>query len=462
MSSKEVKLDKTAPIHFIGIGGAGMSGIAKVLLERGFQISGSDIKESRNTNQLRQLNADIYIGHNQNNLGKAKLVVISSAIRKDNVEWQAAISKSIPVVSRAEMLALICQQKVSIAVAGSHGKTTTTSMIAWILRKAGLDPSFLIGGELNDIGSNGKSGKGKFCVVEADESDGSLIHLRTKYQVITNIEADHLDYYRGLKDLEDLFRRWLSEQPESLAIVLGDESNVSKLVKELGKNHLTFGLSKENDLYAGDVKLAESGSTFNVYSSKSGNLGKIRLKVLGLHNIFNALAAISLSLSVGVKFKDIAPALADFGGVRRRFQVIGYKDKICVVDDYAHHPTEVKATLQTAKLGKWNRVICVFQPHRYSRTKCLSSEFGKAFTNADLTIMTEVYPAGEGPIPGVSGKLLVDKILQNKPRQEVVYLPRKWQISEYLSDTVQQGDLVLTMGAGDIWTVGDQLLERLD
>lgn len=449
-------------VHFIGIGGAGMSGIAKVLLEMGFSVSGSDLKASRYALSLEDFGAKITIGHNAENIDSPDVVVISSAIPERNVELARARELGIPVLARAEMLAQLARRKTAVAVAGTHGKTTTTSMISFILQQSGNDPTYLIGGELNDIGSNARYGSGKHCVIEADESDGSLMHLNPQVAVVTNIDADHLDYYGSFEAVETIFSDWLTKLPEDgFAVVLGDGSNVQELAAETGKQLITFGLGEDNDFYARELKFDPFGSRFHIYSASQGLIGELILKVPGTHNVLNALAASAFCLSAGIEIDQIAAALIKFTGVKRRFQLIGKACDVAVVDDYAHHPTEVRATLRAARLGDWKRIVCVFQPHRYSRTKFLVREFGLAFVDADLTVMTDIYSAGEEPMPGVTGKLIVDAVLEDNPQKNITYLPKKMDIRDYLMAVVREGDLVLTMGAGDIWMVGDELLNHL-
>lgn len=448
--------------HFIGIGGAGMSGIARVLLDMGHEISGSDLKESRNTIQLRKYGVEIMIGHNPRNVDSADVVVVSSAIPGSNCEINSARERAIPVLARAEMLAKLADGKIAIAIAGTHGKTTTTSMVSLLLEHCKLDPTFLIGGELNDIGSNAKYGKGEHFVAETDESDGSLLFLKPHIIILTNVEADHLDYYGDFRRIEETFKRFTQQMsPDGLGIICGDHANVMKIVRGTNRQFKTYGLSKECDFSATDISLSNFGSCFKVlYSQKE--LGEVKLRIPGLHNIYNALAAVGLGVSLGISFNDIASALEKFGGVRRRFQLMGSCDDITLVDDYAHHPTEIRVTLEAAKVGGWKRVICVFQPHRYTRTKFLYNEFGFAFDNADVVVLTDVYGAGEDPLPGVTGKLLVDSILEKDSHKQIVYLPKKSDIKSFLLKFAKSGDLVLIMGAGDIWTVGEELLNELE
>ena len=448
-------------VHFIGIGGAGMSGIAKVLLEMGYEVSGSDIKSSRYTSDLEEMGAKISIGHSNENIDSPDVVVISSAIPDYNTELVFAKKEGFLLLKRAEMLNQISRRKKSIAVSGTHGKTTTTSMISFILQNEGSQPTFLIGGELNDIGSNAQYGEGKLCIVEADESDGSMVNISPNLIVITNVDIDHLDHYGSFKEIEDLFFNWILDLPDDgMVIVYGDGSNAEQIAKKSGKQYITYGLEDTNDYYAKDIVLDSFKSRFTLYS-KDGEIGEIRLNVTGVHNILNALSAAVVCLNEGVGIDNITEGFIKFTGVKRRFQLLGEKSNITVVDDYAHHPTEIMSTLAAAKGGKWGRVICVFQPHRYSRTKFLKEDFGRSFDFADLTILTDVYSAGEEPIPGVSGKLLVDSILETVPGKSVTYLPNRLDIKDYLFATVRDGDLVITMGAGDIGMVGSELIASL-
>lgn len=454
-------VDQAKLVHFVGIGGAGMSGLARVLLERETKVSGSDLKESRNTLALQELGAEIYIGHRAENIADADLVVVSSAIPQPNVEVGTAKERRIPMISRGEMLARLADGKTSIGVAGTHGKTTTTSMIALMLKNNDLEPTFLIGGELNDIGSNAKHGSGRYFVAETDESDGSLLYLKPDYAVLTSVETDHLDYFEDYQHIESVFSEFLSRIPaDGLAIVCGDNPGVRSVVAGFGGRLIRYGLESGADFRAQDLSLSAFGSSFEVWSSKE-RLGRVALKVPGQHNIYNALGAVAVGTRLGIDFASISRALGDFTGVKRRFEVIGEVGDITVIDDYAHHPTEVRATLGAARLGGWRRVISVFQPHRYSRTRFLSADFGEAFGAADVVILTDVYGAGEEPVPGVSGKSIVDELLKKQPRKEVVYLPKTSEVTRFLAETARPGDLLLLMGAGDLWMVGDLVLGEI-
>ncbi len=448
-------------VHFIGIGGAGMSGIAKVLLEMGYEISGSDLKESRNTLNLREQGATVIIGHNSRNVKSADVVVVSSAIKEDNLELKFARDKGIPVLKRAEMLSKLGEGKVVVAVAGTHGKTTTTSIISFMFEKNDLDPTFLIGGELNDIGSNAKYGEGKFFIAEADESDGSLLFLRPKMIVITNIEEDHLDYFDSIEDIESTFLEFVNLlPPDGHLIINGDHPENKKFIERVKCKYTTYGFEDSNDYQAKNLKTGALDSSFDVFI-KGEKEGSVHLNIPGQHNVYNSLAALAVGNLAEIDFSDMACTLTKFGGVKRRFQVIGNSLGVTLVDDYAHHPSEVEAALSAAKQGDWGRIVCIFQPHRYSRTRFLARDFGSSFEQADVVIITDIYGAGEMPEPGINGKLILDFIMEENPHSNVVYLPKKVDIKDFLSSYAERGDLVLTMGAGDIHLVGEDFLLSL-
>lgn len=452
---------KNQKIHFIGIGGAGMSAIAKVLFEQGYDVSGSDLKESRYTNSLQALGVKVAIGHSPNNLNGAETVVISTAIPPHNVELTAAKEQGLTVLSRAQMLAYIANKKETVAVAGTHGKTTTTSLIAHLFQTANLNPTFLIGGELNDIGSNARHGKGKYCVVEADESDGSLINIKPKVEVITNLDTDHLDYYQSFARLVETFKQWVASLSSDGCLVINQQTvSLDELIKVCPAKVITYGATAEANYYYEVVKLTGFASQFKVYT-QGKCLGSFQLNIPGQHNIENALAALALSQHLQIDLSVVKKALASFKGVKRRWQLLGKSRGITVIDDYAHHPTEIKATVKAAVNGSFKRIICIFQPHRFSRTKLLAEEYKDSFSAVDILVLTDIYSAGEQPLPGVSGKLLVDKILQNQKRPRVVYIPEKLEVKEFLLEQVKPGDLVLTIGAGDIWMVGSEILNLL-
>lgn len=451
--------DLPQPVHFIGIGGAGMSGIAMVLAELGVKVTGSDLKASRYTRHLVEAGIPVHIGHQAANLGDAALVVISSAIPGGNPELRAAQAAGIPVLRRAEMLARVMRLRRGIAVAGTHGKTTTSSMISHVLHQAGLDPTFLVGGELNDIGSNAGVGKGEWLVAEADESDGSLLFLRPEVAVVTNVELDHHANYGCLDDVRDVFRRFVALLPTDGLLVLVAGSGGEELAEHTQAGVVTVGIGA-GELQADVHEVSDRGSRFTV--SEAGEvLAEVALRVPGEHNVLNALAALAVLRHAGVPPAEAAPHLASFSGAARRFQELGRCDGVVVVDDYAHHPTEIRATLKAATSSGHGRVIAVFQPHLFSRTRYLQREFGAALTLADQAIVTDIFAAREEPEPGVSGKLVVDAYLAQRPRGPIAYLPRLTDVVRHLSSRVRTGDLVLTLGAGDVFRAGELLLEEL-
>jgi UDP-N-acetylmuramate--alanine ligase len=448
-------------LHFVGIGGAGMSGIAKVLLELGYPISGSDLVLSGTTHRLAEMGALVFEGHHPSHIkDEVDLVVVSSAVPHDNSEVVAAEARNIPVIQRAEMLGRLMREQKGIAVAGAHGKTTTTSMISLVLERNRLDPTIVVGGEINDIGGNAKLGRGEYLVAEADESDGSFLKLRPSIAVVTNIEGDHLDYYKNLDNIVTAFRQFLSLVPEEGTVILcADDANVQRVMDSCRSRMVTYGLRGTANYTVGDIEAREGGSVSLVFHDGKP-LGQLTLRVPGRHNVLNALAAIAVAREIGLDFDDIAGALEGFRGVKRRFQLKGKVMGVEVIDDYAHHPTELKATLAAARQC-WpaKRIIAVFQPHRFSRTKYLWPEFGKAFGDADLVIVGDIYPAGEKPIPGVSARLIVDAI--RAQGQEVWHLPSREEIVERLTVFAGKDVLVLTLGAGNIWAVGEELVRRL-
>jgi UDP-N-acetylmuramate--alanine ligase len=447
------------PVHFIGIGGAGMSGIAAVLAQLGVTVTGSDLKASRYTRHVEACGVKVAIGHREENLGDAALVVISSAIPEGNPELRAARLRGIPVLQRAEMLARIMAMRRGIAVAGTHGKTTASSLIAHVLHHCGREPTFIVGGELNDMGANAGVGQGEWLVAEADESDGSLLFLRPEVAVITNVELDHHATYRSLEDVREVFRRFVALLPEHGLLVLGGGQG-TEFLRGLGPAPtVTYGL--EHGDYVAEVEHVDDRGSAFVVVAQGERLGRVELRIPGEHNVLNALAALAVLRHVGVSFAEAVPHLATFHGAARRFQEMGRHDGVVVVDDYAHHPTEIAATLKTAQSGSYRRVIAVFQPHLYSRTRHLQAEFGRALTLADEVVVTDVFAAREEPEPGVSGKLVVDAYLRARPGGPIWYLPRLSDVVTHLQRHVRPGDLVLTIGAGDVFKVGTQLLARL-
>ncbi len=451
---------KIKHIHFVGIGGIGMSGIAEVLLNLGYKVSGSDLRESDTTRRLRQLGGEIQIGHRPENITSPHVVVISSAVKKDNVEVIAARGKQVPVIPRAEMLAELMRLKYGVAIAGAHGKTTTTSLVATVLAAGGIDPTVVIGGKLNSLGSNAKLGQGEFLVAEADESDGSFLKLSPTIAVVTNIDAEHLDYYKDINEIKDAFLKFINKVPfYGVAILCLDQKHIQSLIPQIEKRYLTYGMSSQADYQATDVTFKPLGSRFRVVNH-TGDLGWFELSVPGLHNVSNSMAAIAVARELEVDLEVIRRALKEFSGVQRRFQVKGEAKGILVVDDYGHHPTEVRATLAAAKAALGRRVVCVFQPHRYTRTKHLFEEFLTAFNQADRVIIMDIYAAGEQPIPGVSGQAVYEGI-RKYGHKDVAYLGGKDEIVKHLCETLKEGDLLLTLGAGDVWKLGETVLEKL-
>ena len=453
---------KTQHIHFVGIGGIGMSGIAELLINLGYRVSGSDLRDTLITRRLAELGGTIRKGHRSEWVEGADVVVISSAVKDDNIEVLAARTAHIPVIPRAEMLAeLMRLKKYGIAVAGSHGKTSTTSMVGWILAQAGLDPTVVIGGQVNSLGTNAKLGQGEFLVAEADESDGSFLQLSPVLEIVTNIDREHLDYYSGIEEIKEIFIEFINKIPfYGVAVLCLDDLCISDILPEIKKRIITYGLTSQADIYAREIRAEGLVSRFKV-CTENEVLGKIRLSLPGLHNVSNALAAITVALELEIPFPDIADALDSFSGVQRRMQVKGEKGNILVMDDYGHHPTEVRATLSALR-NSWpkRRMVVMFQPHRYTRTQALFKEFCTAFHEADLLVLTDIYPAGESPIEGVSAESLMKGIRKHGHRH-VSLVPDIADLPQAVMDMVSDGDLVLTLGAGNIRRAGEELVERL-
>jgi len=445
-------------VHFVGIGGIGMSGIAEVLLNLGYKVTGSDMRATAITDRLERSGATIYPRHAEENVNGAHVVVTSSAVRPDNPEIQEAERRKIPVIARAEMLAELARLKYSIAVAGTHGKTTTTSMIATILDRAGQDPTVVVGGILNTIGSNARLGKGEFIVLEADESDRSFLLLSPTIAVVTNIEADHLDHYRDLEDIQAAFLSFINKVPfYGAAVLCLDEPAVQSLIPQVKRRIITFGAAAPADVCITDVNVEGLGSTFTLRFN-GGVTQKFKLSVPGVHNVLNATAAFASARDMGVEPPVIANALEAFRGVDRRFQVKSH-DGITVIDDYAHHPTEIRATLSAAKAANFRRIFAVFQPHRYSRTFHLFDDFARAFNMADAVLILDIYPAGESPIEGVTTAALIEKI-KSFGHKNAMYAPTFEMIESYIIANAREGDAVVVMGAGSVTRLSDTLSQR--
>jgi len=452
---------KAECIHFVGIGGIGMSGIAEVLLNLGYAVSGSDLVDSDVTRRLARLGVRYCTGHQARNVDQADVVVVSSAVLADNVEVLAAKARKIPVIPRAEMLAELMRMKYGVAVAGSHGKTTTTSLIATVLAKAGLDPTLVIGGRLNSLGGNAKLGQGQFMVAEADESDGSFLKLNPMVAVVTTIDREHLDFFQSLAEIQKAFEQFLNKVPfYGFCVVCGDEPNIRAILPGLTKKVFTYGLQGDVDYSAHEVQTQGFGSSF-VARRYGKVLGTVVLNIPGFHNIANALAAIATGVELDVPFACIQEGLREFSGIHRRFEVKGEAGGITVVDDYGHHPTEIGATLHTARLV-WpgRRLMVIFQPHRYTRTQTLWREFCPPLLRADVLLLTEVYGAGERPIPGVSGTLIWEG-MQALGHPQARFIPHQEELASEMLRHLRAGDVVLTLGAGDVWKVGEQLLKAL-
>lgn len=453
----------SAYAHFIGIGGAGMSGIARVLHERGRTVTGSDLKATRYAVSLQEAGIAVHIGHEASVLGDPEVVVISSAIPETNPELVEARRRGIPVWPRAKMLAHLAGSDKTLAVAGTHGKTTTSSMLAMVMSGLGLDPTILIGGELNDMGSNARCGKGDYYVVESDESDGSFLYMDPFVALVTNIEADHLDHYKDLDDVVEAFGAFIGKvSPEGVAVVCGEDAHAPEVARRTCKGRVvTYGRTEACDVRCGAIERAGLGHRFNVVFP-DGTSCAASVTMPGVHNVLNATGVLAACWSLGLDANRAAAALADFSGVRRRFDRIGEVAGVHVVDDYAHHPTEIKATLAGAKEAGFKRVWVVFQPHRYSRTASLGKEFGKAFDAADHLVLMDVYSAGEAPLPGISGKTVLDAFMEHAPHADAAYFPHRGDISSYVADRLRPDDVLITMGAGDVSALGPEVVRALE
>lgn len=446
--------------HFIGIGGVGMSAIANVMLDMGYEISGSDISTSEVIQQLQTKGAKIYIGHNKTNIDTKMNIVISSAIKDSNEELVFAKENNLKVYHRSDLLSLLLNDKKGIAVAGAHGKTTTSSMISVVLEYAKKDPSIIIGGFVDYLKGNSKLGKSEFLVAEADESDGTFLKFYPYISVLTNIEDDHMDFYKTTDNILKAFKQYLNNihKDGGLAVVCVDNEPIRNLIKEVDRKYITYGIDNKADYMAKNIELAGGITYFDVFY-KGEKLGNIKLNLPGLHNVLNALATVSVAHFLGVDIKTIAKGLLAFTGTKRRFETKFKNENIWIVDDYAHHPTEIKTSIKSAKQAAQKRLIVAFQPHRYSRTQLLKEEFGKSFFDADILILTDIYSASEEKIDGIDGKTLVKEVCKNG--LEPIYIENKDKIADFLAQFVKPGDLLITMGAGDIYKVGEDLAKKL-
>ncbi|TMQ52085.1 MAG: UDP-N-acetylmuramate--L-alanine ligase [Candidatus Eisenbacteria bacterium] len=450
---------RTHRIHLIGIGGSGMSGIAEVLLTMGYQVSGSDLKASETTERIAGLGGRVFIGHAPSNVEGAQVVVFSTAVHADNPEMVAARAAGVPVIARADMLAELMRMKYGVAVGGAHGKTTTTSLIAAVLARGGLDPTIVVGGRLRSLGSNARLGFGRFLVAEADESDGSFLRLSPAVAVVTNIDREHLEHYSGIEEIREAFVQFANRVPfYGAAVLCVDDREVRGILPRVTTRTLLYGLSPDAEVRGVQLSVGPERSHFRVVA-QGRDLGAIELHVPGQHNTLNALAAVAVGLELEVGFAHIGEALGGFHGVARRFETRGEAAGVRVVDDYAHHPTEIRATLSVAR-GLGRRVLAIFQPHRYTRTQALADEFGAAFADADRVWVLDVYAAGEPPLPGVSGAMIVERARQQGMRHVEHAADHAAAVTAVVAEA-RAGDLVLTLGAGDVWHIGEDVLRGL-
>ncbi|HOP63764.1 MAG TPA: UDP-N-acetylmuramate--L-alanine ligase [Spirochaetota bacterium] len=450
---------KSKKMHFIGIGGIGMSGIAEILINLGYEVSGSDLKPSDQTKRLESLGAKVCIGHFPSNIRDYNVVITSSAIDLSNPEIIEAKKRKIPIIHRSEMLAELVRLKHGIGVAGTHGKTTTSSMLASVLSDGGLNPTAIIGGKVFNFESNARVGEGEYIVFEADESDGSFLKLLPSIAIVTNIDADHLDHYKYFEGLKDAFLTYINNIPfYGYSVLCTDDNVVRELLPRVDRPYYTYGFNGDADFSAQNIRM-ENGNTCFTCNYKNRPLGDFTLAQLGNHNVLNSLSVITVALELGLTYESIRDGLANFRGVGRRLERVGEKNGILVMDDYGHHPTEIRATLAAVKeMGR--RVVVIFQPHRYSRTELLWDEFGQSFANADEIFLTEIYPAGEAPIEGISTELICQAVQKHENR-EARLIEKFEDIPAEVISCLKEGDVVLTLGAGDIYKSGQMILKKL-
>lgn len=448
-------------IHFVGIGGIGMSGIAEVLHNLGYEVTGSDVRETETTKRLRDLGIKIFVGHDRKNVDSAHVVVISSAISKDNPEVLEAKERAIPVIPRAEMLAELGRLKYGILVAGAHGKTTTTSLIATILGDSGLDPTVIIGGKLKSMGSNAKLGQGDYIVAEADESDGSFLKLNPTIAVITNIDREHLDYFKDLENLKGAFLSFINKIPfYGISVVCIENEHLRDILPSVQRRFITYGFKESADIFAANIVNNGTKMTFDVIN-KGISLGRFDIPIPGRHNVLNALAAIAVSMELQIPLEVIKKSLSGFSGIQRRFEFKGQKGGIKIFDDYGHHPAEIKATLNAAReCFKESRIFVIFQPHRFTRTRDLMDEFVLSFYNTDRLFLIDIYAAGEAPIEGISSENLFKRI-RERGFDNVSYIPDRNRLLDSVISELREGDILITLGAGDVYKIADEVLERI-
>jgi UDP-N-acetylmuramate--alanine ligase len=448
-------------IHFVGIGGSGMSGIAEVLINLGYKVSGSDLKQTEVTERLASLGGKIFIGHKPEQVGNAHVVVTSSAVIPDNPEVVQAKKLKIPVIPRAEMLAELMRLKYAVTIAGTHGKTVTTSLVSMVLAEGGLDPTVVIGGRLKNIGSSAKLGKGEFIVAEADESDGSFLKLTPTIALLTNIDDDHLDHYKTLDNIKSTFTQFVNKVPFYGSIILcGEDENIKSIIPQITRKYYTYGIGKNYDFYAENIVYKGMYTEFDLcFSGK--NLGRLKLHFPGAHNVINSLGAAAVGIELGVEFEKIRKALADFTGVSRRLEVKAEKNDIVFIDDYGHHPTEIRVTLETIKsIWPERRLLVIFQPHRYTRTRDLAKKFGPSFNSVSRIWLTDIYSAGEKPIPGISSSLILESFPAEK-RETVTLISDREAIIKEVVKSLRPQDVLVTLGAGDVYKIGEEILNKI-
>jgi UDP-N-acetylmuramate--alanine ligase len=451
---------KIKHIHLIGIGGTGMSGIAELLLNLGYKVTGSDLATTEVTERLAGLGGEILLGHAAANVQDADVVVYSSAVKPDNPEMQQARRLGVPVIPRAEMLAELMRMKYGIAVGGAHGKTTTTWLVGLVMAAAGLDPTVVVGGRLRALGTNAKLGSGRYIVAEADESDGSFLKLSPTIAIVTNIDEEHLDHYADLDEIKSAFVEFVNKVPfYGAAVVCLDQENVQAVIPRISRPVVTYGFSAQADVRGTDISQDEAGVTFNV-AVKGRKMGSLYVRIPGAHNVSNALAAAAVAAELDIPFAAVSEGISRFSGISRRLEVKGEAGGVVVVDDYAHHPTEIMATLKAARSFWRKRIVAVFQPHRHTRTKALWEKLGRSLYDADAVVVTSIYGAGEQPIAGVTAEL-VAKAARASGHRDVTFIPDKAEIPERLAATLRPGDLLITLGAGDVWKIGEEVLRRL-